>query len=292
MRWPWTESLNIGIRAHDLGRFHSAAGLAASVRAAGLDSIQLVAWKCFESASRRPDVWTADLVEDIRLNLVDAGIGIPLVGAYFNWFSRDELRPAESGGTGRRIFLQSLAAARSMGASHVGTELEGYMALPLWSSRRNRSSEAMEHAVLVAKELQAAAREADAWIAVEGVWWHVLHSPERVRELKDRSGADRLRFILDPVNFLNARNWRKQREMIDRAMDHYGDDLMLIHCRDFRPTRFGLIPVPPGKGRFDYPYLAGRLNETGRDGIPMILEGVTGRDIASSAAYLRSLGGS
>ena len=281
--------MNIGIRAHDLGRFRSVSDLAAAVRTAGLDSVQLVAWKCFDFVPRSPEAWTADLVRDIRRHLTDAGIGIPLVGAYFNWFSRDERSSGSPGGTGRRIFRESLAAARSLGASHVGTELEGYAALPLWNPKRNRSDAAMDHAVAIARDLQTAALEADACIAVEGVWWHVLHSPERVRELKDRSGADRIRFIFDPVNFLNVRNWRHQRDIIDRAVDLYGEDLVLIHCKDFRPTPFGLVPVPPGQGRFDYPWLVKRLKESGRAGVPMILEGVKGKDIAPSAAYLRSL---
>jgi sugar phosphate isomerase/epimerase len=283
--------MTIGLRAQDLGRFSSVADLAAAVKAAGLDSVQLVAWKCFDFVSRSPEAWTADLVKNLRRSLVDAGIGIPLVGAYFNWFAKDELASGDSGGMGRRIFRESLAAARSMGASHVGTELEGYAALPLRNPKKNRSDEAMEHAAGIARDLQATALEADAYIAVEGVWWHVLHSPERVRELKDRSGADRIRFIFDPVNFLNARNWRQQRDIIDRALELYGEDLMLIHCKDFRPTPFGLIPVPPGTGRFDYPWLMKRLKDSGRAGVPMILEGVTGKHIRRSASYLRSLAG-
>ncbi|MBB6479969.1 sugar phosphate isomerase/epimerase family protein [Spirochaeta isovalerica] len=278
--------MNIGIRAHDLGRFSSAGELAEAVLEAGLDSIQLVPWKAFSHVERSPGLWSPCLIEEIQSNLVGRGISISLVGAYFNWFSREEIR---GGGIGRRIFRESLAVLSALGADAVGTETEGFSILPFINSPKNLSEEAMEQAVAVLRDLQNTACLTDSYIAVEGVSFHVLSSPERVVELKERSGADRLKFIFDPVNFLTIKNWRHQDELIERTVDLYGDDLLLIHCKDFIPTPAGLLPAAPGEGRFNYRLLYKKLKEAGKSGVPFILEGVRGGKIRSSRDFLMSL---
>lgn len=148
----------------------------------------------------------------------------------------------------------------------------------------------MDHAVEMVRDLQTAAEESDSFIAIEGVWFHFLDRPEKVKELKDRSGADRIRFIFDPVNFLTPRNWHGQDELIDRTIQLYADDTALIHCKDFIPTPLGLLPVPPGKGRLNYRRLIQRLSEAGMGNIPFILEGVSGKAVSESVEFLRSLG--
>lgn len=272
--------MNLGIRAHDLGTFDSVEELGEAVRKEGLDSIQLVIHKALKNVRSSPGLLEDRLVEDIRKGLESAGVEVALLGAYFNWFH-------DSDGKGQQIFKEHLAEARAMGAGMVGTEVQGISPWPFGPNPRNQSRKAFRQALKIAVDLQETAEKANVFIGIEGAVSHALPDPETVRRLRDESGAERIRFIFDLYNFLYRGNYKRQEEIIDRALELYGNNLAIIHCKDFVPTALGLRQVAPGKGILNYDYLMRIMAEKDLMDRPFILEGVTGASIPESVRFLR-----
>ncbi|MDF1569920.1 MAG: TIM barrel protein [Spirochaetaceae bacterium] len=272
----------LGIRAHDLGVFNRPVDLAHTARGMGFDTVQLVPFKSFTHIERRPGIFNKFLADEIRTSFAEENLSISLLGAYFHWFAGND-------DPGPEIFADHLRHASACGTNLVGTEVQGITSHRWRSNPENDTDEAFSSAVDMVCRLDQTVRPEEVCIGIEGAAAHVLSTPEKVRELKDRSDVRRIRFIFDLYNFLNGENWNQQEKIIDRALEFYGSDLAAIHCKDFLPDGFTLRQVAPGTGILNYEYLARRLLDMGMENIPMILEGVTGADITMSSAFLRQL---
>lgn len=274
--------MKIGIRAHDLGMKKSAAEMAASIREAGFNSVQLVLHKGLEKARHEAGDLDSEYAEAIGRAFSSEGIEIALLGAYYNWFD-------DKGNRGFEKFREHLKHASDFGTSIVGTEVQGPSGKRWEPNPENESEEAFAHVVSTAEKLTELAELCGTYVGLEGAASHVLSTPEKVSRLCREVGSDRISLIFDLYNFLTLENYRDQRALIDRTIELYGDRLKVVHCKDFLLGENELRQVPPGSGELDYPYLISRLKETGRDDITLIFEEVTGDDILGSLAYIRGL---
>lgn len=97
--------------------------------------------------------------------------------------------------------------------------------------------------------------------AIEPVWGHIVHTVEKARRVLDEIGSPNLQIIFDPVNLLGMDNYQKQDEMIRKAFELLGDDIAVIHAKDFVVEKDRLRSVASGTGALNYPLLMRYIKE-------------------------------
>ena len=274
--------MKLGIRAHDMGMKNNPRQVAAAAGELGFEAVQLVLHKAIANARHLPGELDEEFCREVKDAFAAEGLEIALLGAYFNWFH-------DSDGKDKAKYIDHLQKAALIGTSIVGTEVQGVRQDRWGIIPENDSPEAWEKVVATAGELASAAEKANVYAGIEGAVSHVLSTPQKVRNLVDETGSDNFALIFDLFNFLNQHNHTDQHRIIDQALDLYGNQLKIIHCKDFIPKPDSLEQTALGRGHFDYSYLLKRLEKLNMDNVTLIFEGITGSDITESLTFLKGI---
>lgn len=267
--------IKIGIRGHDVAKT-SPRNLAERIKNLGFDGVQLV----FAKALDQP----VDFTDLSALKDAFRECPIFMLGAYFNPIHPDpKIRE-----NGILAFEDHLRIAKSLGVRYVGSETGSLMGSPWGYLPENHSSETFENVVEVFRRLTRTAERTDSWVALEGAWAHVVHSPAKVREILDRIGSPRLKITVDLFNFLHPGNHEMRMDILEECLKLFPDDIVIFHLKDYVLGADGLKQVGLGKGLMDFPAILNRIRETTPDAF-LIFEGVVGDDIPESLALIRPL---
>ena len=110
-------------------------------------------------------------------------------------------------------------------------------------------------------------------VAIEPVCQHIVYSPERARQVRRAIASPNLQIILDPVNLLDGSNAANQKDVVKNAIDILGEDVAVIHVKDFTVKDGKVISMAAGQGIMDYsdlihfmkkdkPYIHATLEDT------------------------------
>ena len=125
----------------------------------------------------------------------------------------------------------------------------------------------------------------DVTLAVEPEVSNVVDSAKKARRLLDQIGSPRLKVIIDGANLFHAGELAGQREILDRAFELLGPDVVLAHAKDLdRDGEAGQVAA--GSGLLDYDYYLGLLGSIGFTG-PLILHSLEESDVPGCVAMLR-----
>lgn len=89
-------------------------------------------------------------------------------------------------------------------------------------------------------------------VAIEPVCQHIVYSPERARQVLRAIASPNLQIILDPVNLLDGSNAANQKDVVKNAIDILGEDVAVIHVKDFTVKDGKVISMAAGQGIMDY----------------------------------------
>jgi sugar phosphate isomerase/epimerase len=254
--------LVLGCRAHDLldparvGALGLPAldELASRIADKGFGSVQLALAKAVPGLDSSLGRLSPGLAYRVAEIFARHGVRIAVLGCYIN--------PVHPDPDARRAslerFKEHLRFCRDFGCHIVATET-GSRNADCSYHPGNADPGLFEELVASVSQLAEAAEKSGSIVCVEGVVRHTASTPEKLARLLGRVRSDNLQALFDPVNFLDAGNYRDQRKIIDEAFALYGDRILVVHAKDFLPAESGLAVVPPGKGLLDYPYLLGKL---------------------------------
>jgi len=125
----------------------------------------------------------------------------------------------------------------------------------------------------------------DVALAVEPEVANVVDSAPKARRLLDQIGSPRLKVIIDGANLFHAGELAGQREILDRAFELLGPDIVLAHAKDLdRDGKAGQVAA--GFGLLDYDYYLGLLKQIDFTG-PLILHSLHESDVPGCVAMLR-----
>ena len=88
--------------------------------------------------------------------------------------------------------------------------------------------------------------------AIEPVYKHIVCNPQRARYVLDTIHSPNLKIIFDPVNLLDVSNYENRDKIFEEAIELLGNDIAVLHLKDFVVTPDGLDSVACGTGLMQY----------------------------------------
>lgn len=273
--------MKIGARAHDFGR-RSAADLAAAVKAAGFDAVQLALTKAIDGVDSFAAV-TPAVIDSVRAAFAAAAVEISILGCY--------VEPSLPGREERlrhvANFCLGLEHARDLGVPIAGTETTTLLPTPENNARREGLYQGLLDSV---KRMAEKAEAVGVDIGIEPVADHTLNTPELARRLLDDVGSARVKIIFDPVNMILADTAGDQEKVYENFFRVLGSEIRILHVKDIVFENGAKVWRPVGQGMVNNRFVFDWLKANHPD-IPALREHVKEGTREADAAVMRGLAG-
>ena len=214
--------MKIGVRAHDFGR-QPAQALAANIKQAGFDCVQLAPTKAIEGITGFSDI-TENNLEVMHKAFLDNGLEITVLGCYIEPSVPDK----ETRLHNVDIFKANLTNAKKLGVQIVGTETTN-MDISTPQSEREKVYTLLKDSV---KRMVEQADKEDVIVGIEPVAEHTLNTPELARRLLDEVKSDKLKIIFDPVNLVLPGTVHNQDKIFTELFSLLGEEIVAVHIKD------------------------------------------------------------
>lgn len=277
--------MKISYRAHDYGKT-TADELAKRVAKHGFTGVQLVLNKAIEGESGLAGTLNKEKCNKIRKAFNDNGLEITMMGAYFNpvHSNKELVRDLIA------KFKEHLKYAKEFGASYVGTETGSFNDDKWTYNPLNRTEEAYNEVRRIFTDLALEAKNNDCYMAIEGAYGHCMYSPDQLKRLYNDINNGHVKIIVDIYNYLDISNYEEQREIFDRCIELFKDEIVIFHLKDFIIEDGKLKQVGLGQGILDLEYFLPRMRKYCPKAT-LVFEGVKPEDIDSSLNFVHKVTG-
>ena len=120
------------------------------------------------------------------------------------------------------------------------------------------------------------------------VYKHIVCNPKRARKVLDAIGSPNLQIIFDPVNLLDICNYKDRDAIIAEAIDVLGEDIAMVHIKDFKVENNSLVSVAAGTGEMNYDRIIRFMKER-KPYIHATLENTVPENAVASREYIQRL---
>ncbi len=262
--------MQIGIRLHDLKK----ASLEERLQIAneqGFRCAHLALSKVISEYSTADSALTPGYACYLKKIFAEAGLDVAVLGCYLNLANPN----AESLKKIQARYQAHIRFASVLGVGVVGTET-GAVNEAYKYEERNHSQEALDIFIQNLRPIIAYAEKMGVIFAIEPVFKHIVCNPKRARQVLDEINSPNLQIIFDPVNLLDISNYQDRTEIIQEAIEVLGEDIAVVHLKDFIVKGDELVSVAAGTGEMDYseiirfvkaekPYIHATLENTNPD---------------------------
>ena len=101
-------------------------------------------------------------------------------------------------------------------------------------------------------------------------------------------GSPNLQIIFDPVNLLDICNYKDRDAIIAEAIDVLGEDIAMVHIKDFKVENNSLVSVAAGTGEMNYDRIIRFMKER-KPYIHATLENTVPENAVASRKYIQRL---
>lgn len=229
-----------------------------------------------------PDSIPAGLPQQFGKETAARGMAVACLTGTFNMCHPDP----EHRRTGLRRLRLLAEACAPMGTSclHIctGTRDERSM----WRRHPdNNTPEAWRDMAACIREAADIARQTKVVLAFEPEVNNIVDSASKARRLLDEIGSPHLKVTFDPANIFHAGELPRMSEMLDKAFELIGNDIVLAHAKDLdHDGDAGHLAA--GHGVLDYARYLSLLRKHRFTG-PLLLHGLTVEQVPGCVAFLR-----
>lgn len=280
--------MQLGIRLHDINtslgeEYKTMEKRAEKAREEGFTCVHLAYSKVIKGWTFDDCALTEGLAQYTKRVFQKNDLDVAVLGCYLNLAHPDpeKLREIQS------RYFGTLRVASLLGASVVGTETGAPNAEYKMDSNTH-SKEALETFIKGLAPVVECAEQYGVSMAIEPVWKHIVCTPERARTVLDAIGSRNLRIIFDPVNILYPGNLREREELFDRAINLLGDDIAVVHLKDYVVQGDDLKSIAAGTGEMDYKQILSFMKAR-KPYIQTTLENTTNENAVQSREMLEEL---
>lgn len=210
-------------------------------------------------------------------------LDVAVLGCYLNLANPNE----ESFAKIKRRYLTNIRFASLLGAGVVGTET-GAVNEEYKFEERNHSDEALDIFIRNVRPVVEYAEKMGVILAIEPVAKHIVCNPKRARRVLDEIASPNLQIIFDPVNLLDHSNYQNREEIFAEAIDLLGEDIAMVHIKDFVVKDNELVSVAAGTGEMDYSQIIRFMKEK-KPYIHATLENTVPENAVAAREYIQNL---
>ncbi len=210
-------------------------------------------------------------------------LDVAVLGCYLNLANPNE----ESLAKIKRRYLTNIRFASLLGAGVVGTET-GAVNEEYKFEERNHSDEALDIFIRNIRPVVEYAEKMGVILAIEPVAKHIVCNPKRARRVLDEIASPNLQIIFDPVNLLDHSNYQNKEEIFAEAIDLLGEDIAMVHIKDFVVKDNELVSVAAGTGEMDYSQIIRFMKEK-KPYIHATLENTVPENAVAAREYIQNL---
>ncbi len=213
----------------------------------------------------------------------DKGIDLAVFGCYLNLAHPDPVQLSKIQNT----YLAHIRFASILGCGVVGTETGAPNAEYKYEPAC-RSEEALRLFIRNLRPVVAYAQAMGVILAIEPVRNHIVYDARRAKRVLEEIASPNLQIILDPVNLLGMDNYVEQTEVVEEAIDLLGDDVAVIHMKDFIARDDSLVSVAAGTGQLNYKPVIDFIRER-KPFIHCTLEDTTPENAVAARKYISNM---
>jgi sugar phosphate isomerase/epimerase len=185
---------------------------------------------------------------------------------------------------GRASFSAIASRARAMGANLLTVCTGSCDPQDQWRHHPDNSGAAAWRTMCEEFQyLLEIAERCDISIGVEPELANVVSTAERARELIGALGSNRIRIVLDPANLFEVETPHRQKVLIERAVNLFGENIALAHAKD-RNANGGFTRA--GAGVIDFAHFLAALRRVGFDGA-IVTHGLSAAEAPGVSRFLR-----
>ena len=280
--------MQLGIRLHDVNaslseEYQTLDKRAEKAREEGFSCVHLAYSKVIKGYTFDNCALTEGLARYTRRVFEKENLDVAVLGCYLNLAhpDADKLKEIQS------RYYGNIRVASLLGASVVGTET-GAPNAAYKTDANTHSKEALETFIKGLAPVVECAEKYGVSMAIEPVWKHIVYSPERARIVLDAIGSRNLRIIFDPVNLLCVENMDQREEIFAKTIELLGDDIAVVHLKDFVPEGNDLTSIAAGTGMMDYRQILKFMKER-KPFIQATLENTNNDNAVASRLYLENV---
>lgn len=213
----------------------------------------------------------------------DKGIDLAVLGCYLNLAHPDPVQLSKIQNT----YLAHIRFASILGCGVVGTETGAPNAEYKYEPAC-RSEEALRLFIQNLRPVVTYAQAMGVILAIEPVRNHIVYDARRAKRVLEEIASPNLQIILDPVNLLGMDNYVEQTEVVEEAIDLLGDDVAVIHMKDFIARDDSLVSVAAGTGELNYKPVIDFIRER-KPFIHCTLEDTTPENAVAARKYISNM---
>jgi len=271
---------NIGIRAHDM-EILPLEELVNEISNKGLSAVQLALGKSFKDLNSSLGSLSPGFAHFIGSAFKRKDLQVAILGCYINMIHPNpQARRKELD-----RFKEHIRFAKDFGCSIVGTET-GNVNAEIEYTEENFKEQPFLEVVESVKELVEEAERFGVIVGIEGGINHPIHTPQRMKRLLDLIPSNNLQVIYDPANFISMENYQEQEEVIQEAIEMFGDKIVAMHAKDFDIVDQWIKIVPVGHGRLNYDVVFKSIKNK-KPCLNILMEGTRDPYIEGSMAFLK-----
>ncbi len=234
-------SLQVGIRLHDLEPVNIEERIKlASER--GFSCIHLASKLIYSEFKIGREGLTPGLAAYLKRILDKYGVDVAVYGCYLNLANPDEEQLYEI----MEEYRANIRFASYLGAHIVGTET-GAPNTEYKTCPECHTEKALDTFIYNVNKVVRYAEQSGVTLAIEPVWKHIVYNPECARMVLDAVDSPNLQLIFDPVNILCEENHTEQGELFEKMLLLNGDDIAVLHAKDYYVQDGKIISVAPGE---------------------------------------------
>lgn len=239
--------MQIGIRLHDTKQLPLEERVK-NVKEQGFTCAHLALSKVISDYSVADSALTPGFAMYLKNLFRKNDVDIAVLGCYLNLANPNE----EKFKSVTERYLSHIRFASILGCGVVGTETGNPNETYTYEEGRSHSEEALETFITNLRPVVEYAEKMGVILAIEPVFTHIVCNPLRARKVLDEIASPNLQIILDPVNLLHISNYQNRETIVKEAIEVLGDDVAVVHIKDFRVEEGRLLSVAAGTGMMDY----------------------------------------
>ncbi len=184
-------------------------------------------------------------------------------------------------------YMAHIRFASLLGTGVVGTET-GAVNEAYATEEANFTDEALEIFIQNLRPVVEYAEKMGVIMAIEPVCRHIVCNPVRAKKVLDAINSPNLQIILDPVNLLEIWNYENREEIIAEAIELLGEDVAMVHIKDFVISDGKMVSCAAGTGMMDYTQIIKFIKER-KPYVHVTLENTKPENAVEAREYIQGL---